>query len=149
MKLQVTISEITHEDLVNLLCTATYGSNIFSCHFKKSSYYGTDIEKDEDVREDKWASVLLSGKPVYVYDHEAEDEDDFYGNLPHNWKEDDECMRYEVTLDDIKKGIEKAIENGGYARQAAIDLIEEAGNLDIDGAECLLQKIVFGEVIYG
>jgi hypothetical protein len=148
MKLISTISEITHDDLVNLFSTATYGSNYFSVTKKKKDYYGTELEDANDCREDTWAKVLLSGKPVYVLDYYSEEE--AYGKLPHEWDEKRGAMKYTVTLEDIKEGLQKAISNGGWDAECAFDLINDGSReLDLTEAENLLQIITFGETIYG
>ena len=148
MKLTTTITDITKEDLVNLFSTAIYGSNYFDVVKKKKDYYGTELEDENDCREDTWAKVLLSGKPVYVFDYYSEEE--AYGKLPHEWDEKRGAMKYTVTLDDIKKGIQKAIDNGGYDAKCAFDLInDDSCDLDLTEAENLLQIIIFGEAIYG
>ena len=149
MKTKTIITEINHDDLVNLFSTATYGSEYFSVLKKKEYYYGTELEDDNDCREDTWAKVLLSGKAVYVLDYFSWSEEDYYGNLPHTWDENRESMKYTVTLDDIKKGLQKALDNGGQDAKCAFDLINEEGCFDLTEAETLLQIITFGEVIYG
>jgi hypothetical protein len=148
MKLISTISEITHDDLVNLFSTATYGSNYFGVAKKKKDYYGTELEDANDCSEDTWAKILLSGKPVYVLDYYSEEES--YGKLPHEWDEKRGAMKYTVTLEDIKKGLQKAIDNGGWDAKCAFDLInDDSCDLDLTEAENLLQIITFGEAIYG
>jgi hypothetical protein len=148
MKAKTIITEINHDDLVNLFSTATYGSNYFDVAKKKKDYYGTELEDENDCREDTWAKILLAGKPVYVLDYYSEKE--AYGNLPHEWDEKRCAMRYTVTLEDIKNGIQKAIDNGGWDAECAFDLInDDACDLDLTEAENLLQIITFGEAIYG
>lgn len=148
MKTKTIITEITKDDLVNLFSTATYGSNYFEVDYKKSDYRGTELESRCDCYEDIWAKVLLAGKPVYVLDYYSEE--DAYGNLPHEWDEKRGAMKYTVTLEDIKNGIQKAIDNGGWDAECAFDLInEDSYNLDLTEAENLLQIITFGKTIYG
>ncbi len=150
MKIKTIISEITHNDLVNLFATAIYGSNIFDVKKKNADYYGTPLESEKDCREDTWAKVLLAGKTIYVYDYCAEDSEDFYGKLPHEWRSNTQAMRYELTLDDIKKGMERALNSQSYISTYVRDLMDdEAVNFDLTEAEGLLQYIVFGEEIYG
>ena len=62
MKTRTIITEINHEDLVNLFSTATYGSSYFEVVKKKKDYYGTELEDENDCREDTWAKILFSGK---------------------------------------------------------------------------------------
>ena len=151
MKIQTIVSDITHDDLVNLFATATEGSPFFDVKKRKTDYYGTPLEDEGDCREDTWAKVLLAGKPVYVYDYYAEDADEFYGDLPHLWRPKHEAMRYELTLEDIRKGLERALSSQSEVSKYARDLMDEDDiiNFDLTEAESLLQYIVFGEVIYG
>ena len=149
MKIETKITEITHEDLVNLFATATEGSNFFDVKKRKADYYGTPLESETDCREDTWAKVLLAGKPVFVYDYYAEDGDEFYGILPHTWRPKEQAMRYELTLEDIRKGLERAVSSQTYISKYTIDLFNEESSFDLTEAEGLLQYIVFGEEIYG
>ena len=142
MKTQTTISGITHEDLVNLLSTATYGSDWLSVEHIAAI---TDYETFEDGL----AEELLSGASIRFCDYNAEDKDDFYGNLPHKWNKKNECMCYIVTLKDIEIGIAKAIDNGGFENECAQNLIHVPENFDLYEAEAIMQMIVFGELIYG
>ena len=148
MKIKTIITEINHDDLVNLFSTATYGSSFFDVVKNKKDYYGTELEDENDCREDTWAKILLAGNSVYVLDYYSEEE--AYGNLPHKWDERRGAMRYTVTLEDIKKGIQKAIDNGDWDAKCAFDLInDDSCDLDLTEAENLLQIITFGEAIYG
>lgn len=165
MKTKTTITEISHEDLVELLSTATYGSNWLGIRRKVGDYKGTDLESGDDCLEDTWAKILLAGKYVYAYDFYAEDEEDFYGKLPHTWKEEENAMRYEVTMENIKRGLQKCLDGTfksaytekeniarerAYMRKCAMSFIEyEDGDFDITQAETLMQVILFGEEIYG
>lgn len=147
MERNVTISNITHEDLVNLLSTATYGSS-WLCICKKDDV--SDLEKEDDCREDVWAKALLNGHSIEVRDYYAEGST--YGDLPHHVdNDDDECGVYTLTLKDVIKGLEKcASHKEKWVRTCFNDLYEEDGyNLDLPEAECLMQVIVFGEEIYG
>ena len=54
-----------------------------------------------------------------------------------------------VALDDIKKGLQKALDNGDWDAKCAFDFINEEGDFDLTEAENLLQIITFGEAIYG
>ena len=148
MKTKTIIAEINQSDLVNLLSTATYGSNYLSVIKKKSDYYGTKLEDGEDCKEDTWAKVLLSGKPVFVLDFFSFD-GEAYGNLPHEFDKNRGAMKYTVTLEDIKNGLQKAIDKGGWSAKCVFDLMnEDSSDFDLTEAETLLQIITFGEVIY-
>ena len=52
-KKQVTITEITQEDLVNLFSTALYGSTYLDADYPKR-----DIYEEDDCYEDKLAKVV-------------------------------------------------------------------------------------------
>lgn len=148
MKTKTIIEEFSQEDLVDLLCTATYGSEYFACRIPNGNYKGTELEDDNDCREDSWAKVLLAGKTLYVYDYYSEEE--AYGNLPHKWKEDEQAMRYTITLEDIKNGAQKALNSDNkYDKKCMQDWMAGEGDMDLCEAENLLQLFVFGEAIYG
>ena len=147
MERNVTISNITHEDLVNLFSTATYGSS-WLCICKKDNV--SDLEKEDDCREDVWAKALLNGRSIEVRDYYAEGST--YGDLPHHVDNDDcECGVYTLTLKDVIKGLEKcASHKEEWVRKCFNDLCDEDSvDLDLPEAECLMQVIVFGEEIYG
>lgn len=149
MKVQTIITDITHDDLVNLFSTATYGSDYLYILIPKGNYKGTELEDENDCCEDKWAKVLLAGKEVWVYDYNAEDEDDFYGNLPHKW--DDDSMRYTLTLEDIKQGLQRALSSDDreHPHDEVLHLINEDDCFDYCEADFVMQYIVFGKSIYG
>lgn len=100
-----------------------------------------------DCYEDKLAKVLLEGGKVTITDYDAEDEDDYYGKLPHRWG----CgmMQYDLTLMDIEYGIGRAIDSGGWECKIDMHLIHEPEQLDLNEGYSLLQFIVFGEIVYG
>ena len=151
MKTQTIVTGITHDDLVNLFSTATYGSEWLSIVAPVGAKEGLDITED-DFREGVWAKVILAGKKLFFYDYYAEDEDEHYGNLPYKYKRNgdgDKIMRYEFTLEDIEKGIAKCLDLGGWEAECARDLIEHEGDLDLPEAEAIMQVIIFGETIYG
>ena len=112
MKTRTEITELTHDDLVELFSTATYGSEWLTIRKPLGIYKGTDLEDENDCLEDAWAKVLLAGKKLYAYDFFSEDETDSYGTLPHKWDKEDCAMRYEFTLEDLKKGIQKCLDEG-------------------------------------
>lgn len=118
---------LSHEGLENLFSVATYGNGWPYVHVKESDR-GLVGENDEWV-ESKWASVLLKGGTLIVEDLYAEEGDK---------------DTYELTLEGVKKGLEKMKEE--YPRHWA-DLVEE--NDDLITGDCFLQLAVFGEWIYG
>lgn len=149
MKTKTKISEITQEDLDNLLTTALYGNNWVAVSFKDEDYYGTTMEKIGDYGTDICAKILLSGKSIELRDYNAEDEDDFHGRLPHCYDYTEDYMAYTITLEDIRKGLQKAINQGDYETKCALHLIYEPEQLDLEEADTLIQFIMFGQQIYG
>lgn len=127
-------NSIDHEMLVDLLCTATYGSNWLDVKTLKSERF-MDEEVEESVidgwcREDKWANRLLKGGHIVCLDY---------------YDDDAEPARYELTLDDIKQGLEKA--RDGEAVRDWADFVNEKD--DYFTCNNLMQVCIFGEVIYG
>ena len=148
MKVEVTIKEITKDDLVNLFSTGLTGSSFLGCDYDKRLYKSLPDASEDDCIEDKLAKLLLAGHSIELWDMEAEQED-HYGNLASRYREAYQCMAYKVTLEDVKKGLQNAATNddtAGYFMQLAVD---DAYDLDLTGGESLLQFIMFNEVIYG
>lgn len=164
MKTQTNIIEVNHEDLVNLFSTAFYGSTYLSVEYDDSQ-----IENDEDdCHEDSIAKVLLSGGTIKVTDHYAEGS--VYGDLPHDMPTDEDeegNVVYYVTLEAVKAGLAKAINgnfNTGENDSFSPDWVERQLSFahrsfyafayddrewDLTTADCLMQIILFNEIIYG
>ena len=124
------LNSIDHEMLVALLCTATYGCDWLEIKTLKSERF-MDEEVEESVRdgwcrEDRWANRLLKGGHIVCIDYEEE-------------------SRYELTLDDIKRGLEKAMD--GEAVREWADFVDETD--DYFTCNNLMQVCIYGEVIYG
>lgn len=155
MKTKTIITELTQEDLVNLLCTATYGSNWLSCYANDRE--GVDIT-EEDCREDVWAKCLLAGKKIVFTDYNALCEEDFYGTLEHGVDEDGD-VTYHVSLQDIINGLQMCADgtfkdadkyaDRGFIARCLDDFANDGDNWDIIEADALMQIILFGELIYG
>lgn len=162
MKTQTTITELTKEDLVNLLSTALYGSNYLSADYEES------VEHDEDdCYEEIMAGILLNGGKILITDGYAED-GEVYGNLPCKVDEDEDgCLTttYHVTLDDITTGLTRAA-NGTFNTRPDVSAEYVDSNIefakrsfnafafderewDYNTADCLMQIILFDEIIYG
>jgi len=164
MKTQTTILEQTIEDLVNLLSTALYGSNYLSADYDELE--GKDVG---DCYEEVMARILLDGGRISITDRYAED-GEVYGNLPCEVKEDEEnygCLitTYFVTLKDIVSGLTKAA-NGTFNTRPDVSAEYSDRNIefakrsfnafafderewDYNTADCLMQIILFDEIIYG
>ena len=155
MKTKTIIEELNHEDLVDFLSTALYGSNIFSCSYSKETYEKYCEVSDNDCIEDKMAKLLLRGDEISIGDMYAESDDDTNeSTLAHEWDDVHEIMWYDVTLDDIKRGIQKCLDGAGngdnaYLRSCAMDFINGEGDMDLPKAEAIMQVILWGELIYG
>lgn len=157
MKTQTTIAELTQEDLVNLFSTAFYGSAYLSADYEESIEYDED-----DCYEDIMAKILLNGGKIMVTDSYADG--CHYGNLPWKYNEDYD-VTYEVRLEDIKRGLESA-SNGTFNLREDVGSDFAKRNLnfamwsfnafavnerewDATTADCLMQIILFDEIIYG
>lgn len=155
MKTKTEIIEITHEDLVNLFSTATYGSCWLDASVSEEDRLDLDID-DEDCREDVWAKAILSGEKVSFVDLDAEETS--YGSLENHADEQTGIVEYRVGLEDIKRGLcaaadgdfrgddeEKSFVRNCFTAFASEDQLE----FDKVCAENLFQVILFGEIIYG
>ena len=163
MKTKITITEITHEDLVNLFSAALYGSTYLSADYTIEDKRGVDVSED-DCYEDIIAKILLSGKSVEVTDYYAEG--CYYGSLPYKFQDkddDDSSVIYFVNLESIKRGLERAA-NGTFnagddewteqtKRSARVSfesfMDEDRCDFDLVRADILMQIILFNEIIYG
>lgn len=154
MKTKTIITELSQEDLVNLLCTATYGSSWLSCYALDRE--GVDITED-DCREDVWAKCLLAGKKIICTDHYAES--CVYGeNEDFNICEDGD-VEYNISLQDIIKGLQKCSDgtfvdaekysDKGFVARCLNDFANDGDNWDYFEGDALMQIILFGELIYG
>lgn len=137
MKTKITVTELTHEDLVDLLSTALYGSSWFEADYDNNIYKSLKI-KEGDCFEDKLADMLLAGHKITIIDHEAQGES--YSKKCVGF--DGESAIYEVTLKDFLK---TASTEKGYK------LLEEvlSGDGDYYTGDAFLQRVVFNEEIYG
>ena len=91
---------------------------------------------------------MLNGQHIIIGDRYSEEE--FYGDLPHRWDDENECMDYTVKLADIENGLNKALNYGGLPQKCVYNLCNtDKVDFDYPQALCLLQFILFGEEIYG
>lgn len=140
MKTIVKITELNHEDIVNILSMLTC-ENDFGLSYKKTHYDSIPKDKRQGVCfEDKLADCLLNGKSIQVIDLQADEE--VYGNLKHKIDADDGSVIYTVTLEDFIRGLEIP-EAAKYVQ----DIVDEKD--DYWTSYNLIQFILFGELIYG
>lgn len=157
MKTQLTITELTKEDLVNLFSTAFYGSNYLSADYEEAIEYD-----EEDCHEEILANILLNGGAVKVTDYYADG--CHYGNLRYQYNEDYDATYY-VRFIDIMQGLERAANgtfnlrpdvgtdfadrNAEFARRSFNAFAFDEQEWDLETADCLMQIILFDEIIYG
>ena len=137
MKTKITVTEFEHEDLVDLLSTALYGSTWFEADYD-SNIYNSLENKEGDCFEDKLADMLLAGHKITIFDHEAEGES--YSKKCVGF--DGESAIYEVDLKDFLKTA---------STKRGFKLVEEvlSGDGDYWTGDAFLQRVVFGDEIYG
>lgn len=157
MKTEVKITEITQEDLVNLLSTALYGSSYLSADYEEAIEYDED-----DCYEDIMAKILLNGGEIQVTDSYADG--CHYGNLRWEYNEDYDAI-YHVRFIDIWQGLERAANgtfnlrpdvgedyaerNKEFAKRSFNAFAFDEREWDAITADCLMQIILFDEIIYG
>lgn len=161
MKTTIKVTELNHEELVNILSGATYGNSLVGIEVAEDSKeLAKKLRADETINtdciEDVWAEVLLNGGNITIIDVEsdARDEEDA---IKHAYKgcankvgfriEEGWCGEYGVTLYDINlKGFLEGCSNAN-AFNYLKDTLDGEG--DMWTAYNLLQIITFGEEIYG
>lgn len=148
MKVKTIIEEITHDDLVNLFGTALYRSTWLDATYDKKTYLNLPNTNENDYVDVILARMLMSGHTIKMSDYYAEDKYDYHGNRVHAWDEKNKCMRYTISLQDVKDGLQLALnDDDSWHRDCATKLMYD--DLDQPMAELLCQMIMFGEEIYG
>ena len=156
MKTRTKITELTKEDLSDLFSSAFYGSNYLSADYDDAD------DCDEDCYEDTMAMILLKGGTIRVTDGYADG--CHYGELPYQFNEDYDAT-YTLRFIDILNGLERAA-NGTFNTRKDVsndfaDRNKEFGRSSFEAfawnerewdaitADCLMQIILFDEIIYG
>ena len=156
MKTKTMITELSHNDLVNLFSTALYGST-----YLEADYVEAIEHNEKDCFEDILANILLNGGSILITDWYAEGCS--HGNLARGDEGEMGEFTYTVTLEDIKRGLERAADgtfNAGNDRWTELTkrsakvsfdsfMDEDACNFDLVRADILIQIILFDEIIYG
>ena len=139
MKTQIKVTELSHDDLVNILSTGLYGSTWFEASYDHNIHRSL-AKKEGECFEDALADMLLAGHKITIKDYEAEDVS--YSDKCVGFHTDSGAAIYEICLDDI---LEVASTKEGY------ELINEvlSGEGDFYTADAFLQRVVFGEEVYG
>lgn len=158
---KIQVKSLTHDDIVNLLCTAITNGGPGLYLRNPRRHYETYCKVDpEDTLEDRCAKVLLSGGKIRITDYDADGVGYAGNDVPFKVGGDDE-VTYTVGLDNILSGLENAA-NGDFIPSGGDDaeerrILREAfdelakggdGCLDYTAADMLMQVILFGEVIY-
>lgn len=139
MKTKITVTELSHDDLVTLLSTALYGSSWFEATYNKNIY--NSLKKTEgDCFEDKLADMLLNGEEITITDCEADGV--YYSKKFVKFDDNTDAADYKITLKDVLK---TASTVRGY--QLIKDVL--SGDGDYWTADSFLQLVVFGKEIYG
>ena len=138
MKTKITVTEINHEELVDLLSTALYDSSWFGADYDSDTYKKLENTTGECF-EDKLADMLLSGHQITITDYEAEGES--YSSKCTKITADGDAV-YKVGLEDFLKVA---------STKTGFKLLSEVldGTGDYYTADAFLQRVVFGEEIYG
>ena len=138
MKTKITVTEINHEELVDLLSTALEGSSWFAASYDKTLYESIQ-ETHGYCFEDKLADMLLAGHKITITDYEADGES--YSSKCTRITADGDAV-YKVGLEDFLK---VASTKKGF--ELLNDVLDGTG--DYWTADAFLQRVVFGEEIYG
>ena len=138
MKTKITVTEINLEELVDLLSTALEGSSWFAASYDKTLYESIQ-ETHGYCFEDKLADMLISGHKITITDYEADGES--YSSKCTRITADGDAV-YKVGLEDFLKVA---------STKTGFKLLNEVldGTGDYWTADAFLQRVVFGEEIYG
>ena len=148
MELEIKVKSMEQEDLVDFLSTALYDNGNYRTEYNVGCYNSVCKVDEEDCFEEKCAKVLLAGGDISFADMLSEDSSCKYGDNPNAfWSEQARAVIYPIKYDDIIKGLNKAVEEG-YASEV-LALADKDADFDALEADCLLQFILFGEVVYG
>lgn len=144
MKTRITVTELSHEDLVDILSTALYGCDYLGISYNRQAWCQIPEDKKEgDCYEDHMADMLLNGHWLAATDVYAEGQ--IYGKRKHPMpatKDEEGNVTYCLTLTDILWACSSPM---GYK------LVTEvlSGEGDYFTANNLIQIAIFGEIIYG
>ncbi|MGM9969826.1 MAG: hypothetical protein ACI35S_05455 [Anaeroplasma sp.] len=108
--------KLSRDKISDLLCTALYGNCLWTVDNTTNEY----LKAMGETIEDKLADILLSGQNITLID-----------------TEEDEA--YSLSLEELYRGIELFIENGGSSN------IEE---YDFNDADDVLQYALFGQIVW-
>lgn len=139
--LQKTITGIGFYELTDLLC-GLKESEYITMSYPPAVYSTLQDADPDECNGYKVARCLLAGYPVTIYDKWAEDENEFHGNLPHQYI--DYEMAYTITLQNVIDGLTRAANSTNYFDRRAVANID-AWEASVEDCERVIQYIVFGE----
>ena len=117
MKIKVKTTDLSKEEIVDLLSTALYGSPWWEVDNSTEEYN----QAKGDTIEEKLADMLLKDQSVYLIDME-------------------EDTPYELTLDKLCKGIGLFIKNGGNTDIDDYDLVDADSVLQY----AIFEEVIWG-----
>ena len=128
MKTTIKITELTHSELSDFLCTALTQSFWANVDYDVKDKEGVEIQSefDKPCYEDVLASLLLNGKTITISDKEDGQE----------WK---------VDLNTLLKGFNKVAKSEAYRHHVWNFITEDYGSTN---ADLILQFAIFGEETY-
>lgn len=144
MKTRITVTELSHEELVDILSTALYGCDYLVADYDLDIWRRVpESKKEGHCFEDHLADMLLNGHCITVTDIYAEGQ--IYGKRKHRIPvlvKENTDVRYYLFLEDL---LWACSSERGY------ELLTEilSGEGDYFTANNLLQIALFGEEIYG
>lgn len=145
MKANIKITEVTHDDLVNLFSTALYSNPAFDCDYSKEDR--DKVYENGDCYEDIIAKILLGGGSVNIVDGYSESEEDIYGRNKNAYYDKETGFTvYPITLLDVVTGLELAAKNDEAER--VMMMCNDDLSFDMCDADILMQYITYGKIIY-
>jgi len=152
MKIRITVTELSHEDLVNILSTALYGCDYLQVDYDREFWKSIpEDKKSGDSYEDHLADILLNGGAIELTDIESDGELYKTRGVPSRVEKEISPYNpnelYEVGVYTLRlKAILKACSS-----ERGYKLLTEtlSGEGDYFTANNLLQIAMFGEEIYG
>ena len=139
MKTKITVTALSHDDLVDILSTGLYGSSWFEADYDHNIHESLE-KKQGDCFEDALADMLLAGHKITFTDYYAEGES--YSDKCVGFDKENDAAIYEVDLKDILK---VASTKEGY--RLITEILD--GDGDFYTGDAFLQRTVFGEEVYG
>lgn len=162
MDYKVTVSDIniTKEDLVNLLCTATYNNPDVNIIVPDEWKH---LKREGECLEENWANVLIGGGRLTAIVEDFGDECDYSGDTDvlmvtpnEDERIDADFVGYAFGMERIKKAFEEIVSRNPWScDEGTLDcvyhafqamFVDECG--DVCDAWNVLQYVLFGDIIF-